>query len=204
MRRIECRIEPAHKRVRGFENVVPEHAGYLFGKQALFHSVAVVKPRMCAPADKKRGIDIRFRPIHYLAQLVPVIDFVERQCFHGCAGDYQPVEPAGADIGKGLVKRAEVFLRGVFGFMCRRFQEGYIELKRGVGQKAQKLSFCDFFCRHEVEDRYLQRAYVLRKGTGFVHRENILLRKYFSCRKGTRYHYGHCMPPKIILFYIIA
>ena len=56
-------------------------------QQQLAHAVVVVQPGLCAPADMKGGVDVRFTEVHDLAQLVPIVHLLKIHGLHRRAGD---------------------------------------------------------------------------------------------------------------------
>ena len=73
--------------------------------------------------------DIGSAPVHYLAQLVPIVNLAERHLFHGGACNNQSVISLVLDIVKSGVERAEVLCRRVFRVMALDHQEfgGHLE-----------------------------------------------------------------------------
>jgi hypothetical protein len=90
------------------------------------------------------------------------------------------------------------------------FKKGNVDLKRSVRKQTQKLSFGNDLRRHKVHNGYLQRTYILRNCTRFVHDEYIF---FYQCLRGGKRHryfnrhnylrtvnYRYSIPNKRLLF----
>ena len=115
-------VKAAHQRMIGLEDSVGVDAAELFVKLIFLNAVVMIKPCLRAPADVKGGIDVFVRPVHDLAQLVPVIDLLKGNLLHRRTGDDQPVEVVVFYLVKGLVEGRQMVRRGVFGGMGRHLQ----------------------------------------------------------------------------------
>ena len=105
---VEHLIKAAHQRVCRAGDPVLEHAEHLFRQQLLAHAVVVVQPCLCAPADMKGGVDVRFAEVHDLAQFVPVVHLLKIHGLHRRTGDDHTVVAVVLHLVKGLVKGLKV------------------------------------------------------------------------------------------------
>ena len=63
---------------------------------------------------------------------------------------------------------------GVLGDVAFRLEELDVDLKRGVGQLAEKLGLGDDFGGHQIEYEQVQGPDVLVKGTALRHHKDVL------------------------------
>ena len=89
---------------------MPEHAGELLRERVLRNAVVVVQSRLSRPADVERGMHMCFRPVHYFANLLPVVDLLKRKVLHRSAGDYEPVKVHVLYLVEGLVEVQQVLM----------------------------------------------------------------------------------------------
>ena len=168
-----------------------EDAEHLVRQVIFGNAVVVIQSRLSAPANIKRGLGVRLRPIHDLREFLPIIHFLERHLLHGRAGDDETVEFFVLDLIEGGVVIQQMFRVCVLGFVGGGVQECDLHLKRRVGKQPQDLRFGGDLGRHEVQDRNTQGADVLMQRTVFVHDEDIFVLEGFPGGKGGRDFYRH-------------
>ena len=178
---------------------VREHAEELFLQRVLRDPEVVVEPCLRAPADVERRVHVGLRPLHDLAELLPVIDFLERHLLDGSTGDDHTVERAVLHVVEVLVERQHVFGIHVLRLVRLHLQQLQMHLQRGVSQKARQLRLGRDLRGHQVQQQDLQRADVLPFRAGFLHDEDILFIQCFNGRKAVGYadrhiHTSHFFP----------
>ena len=175
MRHPELIVKAAEKHEVRLLHRVAEHTEKLLGKRPLGNAIMIVKPRLRAPADVKRRVDVCLRPLHDPAQLRPVVDLFKRKVLHRRAGDDEAVKILVLHLVKRLVKRQHVLLRGIFRYMAPRRDELELNLQGSVSEHAGKLRLRVDLRRHQVQKQNAQRANVLRDGARFGHHEDVFL-----------------------------
>ena len=152
-----------------------ENARDLGRKNVLGQSVEMVQSRLGRPAEIKRGVDVPLSVAHDFQQFLPVVHILERQMFHGRAGDDHAVEAAVADLREGLVKTLQMAQGRILGFVRRRTQQGDVDLNGRIAQQAQQLRFRGDFGGHQVDDDDLQRPDVLLAGAVLGHNKDVFV-----------------------------
>ncbi len=110
-----------------------ENAEHLLGQRILVNPVVVVETSLRPPADVECAGDIGSAPVHYLAQLVPIVNLAERHLLHRGSSNNQSVISLVLDIVKSGIERAEVLCRCVFRVMALDHQELGGDLEGRVG-----------------------------------------------------------------------
>lgn len=199
MRSAEDIVETAHERDTEISDLVVENAKHLLGQRVLVNPVVVVEASLRTPADVQSAGDIGSAPVHYLAQLVPIVHLAERHLLHGGTSYNQSVISLVLDVVKGGIERAEVLGRCVFRVVALDHQELGGHLERGVGERTEKLSLSGDLIGHEVEDEDAQGSDVLRHSPLLTHDEDSLRLEYLPCRQSvgdTYWHYGEFYSPR--------
>ena len=130
MRRQEYIIETAHEFVVALQNAVLENPEHFAGKLILWDSIAMVKSRLCAPANVECTKNVRIRPIHDIDEFGPIIHFFKGKQFHRRAGDDETVEFLTAHLRKRFVMIDQVLLRDILGCMRGGVEQGDFHLER--------------------------------------------------------------------------
>ena len=167
----------------------------LLGQGVLVDAVVVVQARLGAPADVEHGMNMGLAPLHDLAQLRPVVHFLEGHLLHRRAGDDHAVEFAVLDLIKGLVEGQQVLLGDVLGLVGGGVHQFQLHLQGRIAQKAGQLGLGGDLGGHEVQQQQLQRTDVLGGGSLPGHDENILLLQRFSGGQVIGDPNGHGGPP---------
>ena len=114
-------------------------------------------------------------PVDDLAQLVPVVDLLERHLLDRRAGDDQAVVVVVPEVLERVVELDQVILGDVLRLVGRDAHEVDVHLQRRLGDQAQDLGLGLDLLGHEVEDRHAQGADVLLARGLLVQREDGLL-----------------------------
>ena len=191
MRHVEHLVKPAQQRMIQVERLVLEHAEHLFRQRILLDAVVVIQRRLCAPADVERGIDVGFRPLEDLTQLVPVVHVFKVHLFHRRACDDHAVVFLVLDLVKRLIKMQHVLGGRVFAFVRSRLQQLNIHLQGRITQQAQQLRFGLDLGRHQVENQDFQRTDVLRLCARRRHNKNVFALQPLLCRQTVVNFNGH-------------
>lgn len=118
---------------------------------------------------------VRRRPVHYPAELLPVIDLLEFHMFNGRSRDDKAVEVLILDIVKGLVELEQMFLGSIFPAVGGGLNKLDLELERRIGQAAHYLGLGDDLSRHKVQQPYFKRADILVQGAMLGDDEDMLV-----------------------------
>ena len=81
-----------------------ENPEQLFRKRVFFYSKMVVKPCLSAPADMEGTVNMGLAPLHYFAELVPVLNLFKSQLFNRRTRYYHTVKGAVFNILEGFIK----------------------------------------------------------------------------------------------------
>lgn len=123
----------------GYQHPVLVNPEELFGQGVFFDTKVIVEPRLGPPANVQGGVDVGAAPRHNLAQLVPVVHLGEVQVLHRCAGDNHAIELPSLHLVEGGIKGGQVVAVRVAGPIARGLKQFHLNLKRRVGELAQKL-----------------------------------------------------------------
>lgn len=181
--RAEDVIEAAHKRDTEIRHLMMEHAEHLLGQRILVNPVVVIESGLRTPANVQSAGYVCSAPVHYLAQLVPIVNLAKRHLLNGRACNDQTVISLVLDIVENLIERAEMLGRSVFRVMALDHKELGRDLKRGVGERTEELSLSCDLIGHEVEDEDAQGTDVLRHSPLLAHDEDSLGLEYLPCRQ---------------------
>ena len=184
-------VEAAEEYGSLVDHFVLENAEHLLGKRQLADPVVIVQAGLGAPADVIGAVDVGLGPLHYLAELVPVVHFLERQVLHGRAGDHHAVEALVLYLVEGLVEGQHVLLGGVLGLVAY-LKQLHVDLNGGVAQKPCKLGLRYDLGGHEVEDEDAQRTYVLGGCALRIHYEYVLVLQRLGRGQILGYSDRHC------------
>lgn len=199
VRHEEALVESSHERLVGAYKALLIDARELGFKMVFLYAVQVVQAGLGAPADVQRGAGMVPGPIHYLAQLVPIVHLLERQVLDWRACDYHTVEiavPDGIECG---VESVKIFVGCVLGRVRGHLKELHIGLQRAVAQASEDLRLGLDLRRHQVHDKYVQRTDVLRLCAGCGHDEDVLGLEDARRREVIRYvdrHPSHPVDPQ--------
>ena len=180
---VEVVVKAAHQRHLVVQHLVHVDAGQLRGPDVLRNAVMIIQSHLGAPADMEGGSDVGLRPLHDLAELLPVIHLLIIQEFHRRAGDNHSVIFMHLHIAEGNIELVQMRCGGVLGNMGRKHQERTVHLQRGVGQGPEQLRLRLFLHRHQVEDENLQRTDLLTQSSRLTHNEYILVFQYLLRRQ---------------------
>ena len=164
----------------------------------LVDAVVELERRLRAPADVDCRGDVGLGELHDLFQLFPIGDLLERQRLDRGAGDDHSVEVAVLDLVELLVKFLHMRERRIFAFIRARVDKSHIYLKRRVAQKPEQLSLGLHLCRHQIDDRDVNRTDVLRPRAMGVHHEDVLFGQLVVRRQFLGNDYRHRLPPPLI------
>ena len=191
VRRHERVVEAAHERGEGLHHIMAEHAEHLLRQLVLRHTVMEVDASLRTPANMEGRVHVRGRPLHDLAQLVPIVYVLEVKQLNRRAGDDHAVKMTVLDLIKRGVEGLQMLSRNVLRLVRRRFQQLNLDLQRSVGQLAQNLGLGDDFRGHEVHQQQLQGTNVLMHCAVFGHNEDVLALERRSCGQGVGDSNGH-------------
>ena len=137
-----------------------KHAKELGAQQALVDAMQVIQAGKGAPAQKHRGQHVLLRPVHDLAQLVPVVDLLERHLLHGRTRDDEAIVVVVLEVIERVVELHEV-IGGMGGLVGRDAHEVDAHLDGRLRDEAQDLRLCLDLGGHEVEQRHMKRTNLL-------------------------------------------
>lgn len=118
MRRHKLVVKAAEKDRALVVHLVRENTENLFVKLMLIYAVVVIKPRLCAPADMQGAVNVSLAPLHYLDELLPILDLLEGHMLNRCAGDDKAVVIIVLYVVEYLIKRQKMLLGDVLGLMA--------------------------------------------------------------------------------------
>ncbi len=125
----------------------------------------VVEACLCRPADVEGGGDVGARPVEYLGDFAPVVDFLEGHLLYGGAGDDHAVVPLVAHLVEVGVEGLHVLDGGVLRGVALDLHEGDFDLQGGVGKKPDEVGLGGDLQGHQVQDDDAQGADVLARGS---------------------------------------
>lgn len=64
----------------------------------------IIQTGLGTPTNMEARIDMRFRPLHDLAKLIPILDLLERHFFYGRPCDDHPIKFLILDLIERLIK----------------------------------------------------------------------------------------------------
>ena len=163
----------------------------------LVDAVVEFERRLRTPADIDRRGDVGLGELHDLFQLFPIGDLLERQRLDGGACDDHAVEVAVLDLVELLVKFLHMRERRIFAFIGARVDKRHIYLKRRVAQEPEQLCLGLHLCRHQIDDRDVDRADVLRPRAMGVHHEDVLFGQLVVRGQFFGNDYRHRLPPPL-------
>ena len=120
----------------------------LLRQLSLVNTVIMVESGLRSPADMQGGIDVVLAPLHNLAQLIPIIDFLKGQKLHRCASNNHSIVAFALHLIEGLIKGIQMGLGRVLRNMSGGLKKLDIYLQGAVAQQAQQLGFCFYLSRH--------------------------------------------------------
>ena len=173
MRNIKFIVKPAHKRMISVKASVREYAEKLFFQRIFRNPVVIIESCLRSPADVKRRVNIFFAPLKYFAELIPIINLFKFHMFNGCARYNESVIFFCADLVEGFIEFEHMLLGDVFGSVRFNLQKLNLNLKRRIAQKPEKLSFGFNLGGHQVKNKNIKRAYILRNSPFFGHNEYV-------------------------------
>ena len=154
-----------------------EYPEELFGQRALGDAVVIIQRGLGAPADVEGAVHVGAAPLHYAAELGPVVDLLEGHVLHGSPGDDQTVEIAVLDVLEALVELDHVLLGRMRGLVGAGLDQLKLDLERGVRDEPHELGLGLYLGGHQVQYSDLQRSDVLGVRPQAVHDEYILVGK---------------------------
>ncbi len=172
-----------------------KNAEHLFVEPILFQPVFIIERRLSTPAYEERGIYIGSTPFKNAAQLVPIVNLFKLHIFNGSTCNHHAVKAFALYIFKDLVKLEHMLFGNIFRFMRSGLEQLRLDLNRRIAQQTQYLRLCLDLRRHQIENEYFQRAYVLRHSPFLGHNENIFIFQQLVCRQITVYFYRHDFLP---------
>ena len=95
-------------------------------------------------------MNIGVRPLHDLAQLVPVVHVGEMKGLDRGARDDHAIEVLIADLVERAIKRVQMAFGHVLGAVACRVQQRDVDLQRSVRQLTHDLRFGCLFGGHQV------------------------------------------------------
>ena len=151
MGHIEFIVESPKQHAVPVIQVMQEYPGKLFRQYVFLYAVMVVQPRLGAPADMEGAVDMTFRPLHDLAEFVPVVHLFKLHEFDRRTGDDHSVVIIIPDLIEGLVEGQHMFLRNIVRLVGAGLQQLHLHLQRGISQQPCELCFSLDLRRHQVQ-----------------------------------------------------
>ena len=105
-----------------------EYSKKLFGHGILFYPVMVAERRLSAPADMEGAVDMRLAPLHYPAQLAPILYIFKFHKFDRSSRYNKSVKLSLYHILKRLVKREQMFTARVLCLVCSSLEKSQFHL----------------------------------------------------------------------------
>ena len=128
-------VKALEKRVVDCIYLMREDDEHLLVKHLLLNTVMIVQSCKCRPADMHRAECVSFAPLHYIAQLLPVMDGVEVEQFNGRTRYDKCVKILLLYLIEGGVEVQKMLLLGVFLIVCFRFHKSNIHLQGSVTEQ---------------------------------------------------------------------
>ena len=172
--RAEDIVEAADEGDGEVEDTMAEDTEHLLGEGVFGDSVMMVEASLCAPADMESAGDILARPIHDLAQLLPIVDLLEGHLLDGRACDNHSVVLAAADLVESEIEGAEMLGGGVAGSVGLDHHEIHRGLERRIGESPEELGLGGHLVGHEIENQDSECTDILRHCTALAHYEHAL------------------------------
>ena len=136
-------------------------------------------------------MNVRFGPLHDLAQFFPIVHIGEIQILHRGAGDDHAVIFLVLDLIKGGIEREKMIRVGILRCVAGGLQQLHLHLQRRVGQLAQQLGLRNDFGGHQIQNQNVQGADILMHGTELGHNKNVFALQHRAGRERVGNTNGH-------------
>ena len=191
MRCQEHIVKAANQRDFTIHHFMPEKTEHFFVQFAFLQAIVVIKTCLGSPAQINSGGNMGICPVHDLCQFIPVVYLFKFHLFYRCTGNDHSIVFILFQFREGLIEFIQMTHGGIFRLMALYCHKGHIHLKRGIGQRTQKLQLCLLLQRHQVQNQDLDRPDILMGCPGLVHYENIFSLQNFFYWKITLYFNRH-------------